>query len=224
MATERPKLDLKANLPAVAVLKYADHRSTRYGDKVKCVLELKGSEHYAAGEYELFASEGAKANLLELGAITERAGQDGTPQYAVKRGLTLSVLKTEQKTEDGKTVYPIRFEVVGGTPAAPPATKPVATTTVHTGNGHAPAPAPAPAGVDPKAIAKAWVHVGEEYGAALALARHHLSEQGVDLEPGALQAAAATILIRAEKAGLLGQGFRGFARRMTAYLAHEGEA
>lgn len=102
----RVKLDLKTNLPVVLIPKYADWRTTQYGQKLKLSGEIApGQPHYPAEEVEYFFPENAVAKLLELGVVkeqapkVEKAGEPPVRQFRVVGTPFLRIHQTEERSE-----------------------------------------------------------------------------------------------------------------------------
>lgn len=221
----RPKFDLQTNLPVQGTLKYLDHTTGQYGDDLRAALVVPtGQDPYAAGEYVLYLPFDAIGGLLRAAVVREFPPKDEKRQFKVQLTKALiRVLKRETKGDDGKAKKVIDVALVNADGSLTQLRGETAMTTPASGeasdapakaneNGHSPAP---PAPRDRKEIFQTWLAIGEEYGAALALSRHYQGDQASD---EAVQAGAATLLIRAEKCHLLGEGFPSLAKTMREYL------
>ena len=213
--SRRPVLDLQVNLPVQFTLKYADwFVHEEYGAKLKCAVNIApahASEAYPAGDYTHFFYPGAEDQLLAAGAISEMAERNGVRQFKVTGKPLIALKLTEVKAEDGHRRRVTKMLVDGKAPSgqapAPPAPSAPAP--------RASAPAPHPtAGAKPAtqpedknaARLEGWMALGEEYAVALLLAErgffNALGEE-VKVDPAVLQAGAATLMIRAERNGVL---------------------
>lgn len=203
---DRPRVDLETNIPLVGVLKYCDHRSTEYGEKLKLTILVEESEQYRAGESELWVPIALLEGLVSGGAVTT-GGTAEKPEYRVQGRPRIEVLRREVRKEGStrKTAHTaIRRLDVAQKRATANATEP-------SSGPQEPVP------IDRDAITKAWLRVGEEYAAARVLARHHL---GTEASEEVIQSATATILIRAERVApeASGKGYAGLAASIDRFL------
>lgn len=198
-------------------------------------LRLQGRwvEHRVGGAVELGAGDvylrtDHEQTLIALGVLAlGPSDAAGIPSYRVVHPGPIQILRTADGT---RKLYQV--SLAGGASPAPAAAPASAAATAPARS--APPPAAAPSGPalngngkhaetedDKKVRVRRqfadWLEIGEAYTAALLLAKQAATVAGAPMSPESLQAAAATILIQADRSHVM--RWRGLAPMMQQYLA-----
>ncbi len=178
-----PFLDVLVNLPFFGVLKYANHRNTQHGERLRVTLILEVSDGYddengapLDGPVLLWLTMRNAERLIELGAIVEKPATDKGPQFGVQGKPKLRFLKTQEKNADTGKKYevwtierldsysePVPKVEAPPTAEAPPSSPSSANGSLKTLPGR-------------RVAVAAWLAAGEAYATACLLTERGLSE------------------------------------------------
>lgn len=206
-----PFLDVLVNLPFEGTLKYANHRNTQHGERLRVTLILDESAGYEdeesgaplSGPVLLWLSMQNADRLRELSAIVDKPANDKGPQFGVSGKPKLRFLKTQKKGEGGKKYEVLEIDRLDS--FSPPVPKAEAPDVEARGGGLAPLPSRANGSLKTlpgrRLAVAAWLAAGEAYATACLLTERGLvfavgewDEIGPEARADLIQRGAATLL------------------------------